>query len=321
MVALSVFIKIRVALYSYFKLIARGFDEMKKALFVYNPKAGKAGIVGCLSDVLDTITKRGYEITIYPTQCQGDGEVKVKEREDIYDRIICSGGDGTLDEIVTGMMNSSKKLPVGYIPAGSTNDFARSVNIPRDMREAASVAAGDNIFKCDIGKFNDRFFVYVAAFGMFTDVTYETDQNLKNMFGYAAYVAEAVKRIQSIKAVPLTIKYDDEVIQDNFIVGMVSNSNSIGGLRTLPGPDVSLNDGRFEVLLIKEPNDIFEMNSIVPAIFDRKIKSECVISFKCDSISIVSDEPIAWTLDGEFGGNVTKAEINNLHEAFDIVVP
>lgn len=294
---------------------------MKKALFIYNPKAGKAGIVNSLSDVVDNITKSGFEITIYPTQCQGDGEVKVLEREDIYDRIICSGGDGTLDEIVTGMMNSGKILPVGYIPAGSTNDFARSVNIPKDMREASVVAAGDNIYKCDIGKFNDRYFVYVAAFGMFTEVTYETDQNLKNMFGYAAYLAEAVKSIQSIKATPLKILYDDNEINGNFLVGMISNSNSIGGLRTLPGPDVSLNDGLFEVLLVKEPEDIFELNSIIPAILDRKIKSECVISFKCEKIKIIADEPVAWTLDGEFGGSVREVDISNMHEAFEIAVP
>jgi len=294
---------------------------MKKVLFIYNPKAGKAEIASHLSDIVDIISRNGYEITIYPTKCQGDGEVRSKERVDGYDRIICSGGDGTLDEIVTGVMESGTKLPIGYIPAGSTNDFGRSLGIPKDMKMAAMVASKDNLFKCDIGKFNDRYFVYVAAFGLFTDVTYETDQSLKNIFGYAAYLAEAVKRLQTIKAIPLTIKYDDQVIQDNFLVGMISNSNSVGGFSALTGPDVELDDGLFEVLLIREPDNILEFNTIAPAILDRKIKSDCVYTFRCSSIFIQSDEPISWTLDGEYGGTVSKAEILDLHEEIEFVVP
>ena len=294
---------------------------MKQLLFIYNPKAGKSGIVNCLSDVVDTFVKHGYEVTIYPTQCQGDGEVKVSENITKYDRIICSGGDGTLDEIVTGMLESGHQIPIGYIPAGSTNDFARSVKIPRNMRKAAEVAISDNSFKCDIGKFNDRYFVYVAAFGMFTDVTYATDQNLKNRIGYAAYLAEAMKKLQSIQSIPLTIRYDDTVIQGNFLVGMISNSNSVGGMKALPGPNVELNDGLFEVLLVKEPENVIELNSIPPAILDRRLKSDCVVTFKCSSMSIMSDEPIPWTLDGEFGGNVNNVQISNLQTAVEFIVP
>lgn len=294
---------------------------MKKLLFVYNPKAGKSGIVNCLSDVVDTFVKKGYEVTIYPTQCRGDGEVKVRESGKNYDRLVCSGGDGTLDEIVTGLLASETNLPIGYIPAGSTNDFARSIKIPRNMRKAAEVAVSDNLFKCDIGKFNDRYFVYVAAFGLFTDVTYETDQNLKNVLGYAAYVAEAVKRLQSITAIPLTITYDDEVITGNFLVGMITNSNSVGGMKALTGPNVELNDGLFEVLLVREPENVIELNSIAPAILDRRLKSDCVITFKCSKISIQSDEPIPWTLDGEFGGNVNNVNIVNMNQLVEFVVP
>lgn len=294
---------------------------MKDILFIYNPKAGKAGIVGNLSDILEILSEEDTEVTVYPTKCQGDGEVKAKNRRDGYERIICSGGDGTLDEIVTGVMESGKKIPIGYIPAGSTNDFGRSIGIPKDMRAAARVAVGNNFFKCDIGKFNDRYFVYVAAFGLFTDVTYETDQNLKNIFGYAAYLGEALKRLQTIKPIPLTITYDDNVIADNFLVGMISNSNSVGGLHSLPGPDVELDDGLFEVLLIKEPNNVIELNSIAPAIFDRRIKSDCVITFRCASITVRADEPISWTLDGEYGGTVAEARICDLHEEIEFIVP
>lgn len=295
--------------------------DMRKVLFIYNPKAGKAGIVSCLSDVVTTISNNDFEITIYPTKCHGDGVKKTREDCKGYDRIICSGGDGTLDEVVTGVMEAGVNIPIGYIPAGSTNDYGRSINIPKDMRQAAVVASGDNLFRSDIGKFNDRYFVYVAAFGMFTDVTYETDQNLKNVLGYAAYLAEGIKRLQTVKAIPLKITYDDEVLADNFLVGVISNSNSIGGMKALPGPDVDLTDGKFEVLLVKAPESVLDLNAIALAILDRRIKSEHVITFKCSEISIVSDEPIPWTLDGEFGGSVSNVAIKNLHEAVEFVVP
>lgn len=294
---------------------------MRRDFFIYNPKAGRAGLSNCLSAVIEELSGEDNELTVYPTKCQGDGEVKAREKVKNYDRIICSGGDGTLDEIVTGVMESGCKVPIGYIPAGSTNDFARSIGIPKDMVKAAKVASGDNYFRSDIGKFNDRYFVYVAAFGLFTDVTYETDQNLKNMFGYAAYVAEAVKRIQTVKSIPMKIEYDDKVICENFLVGMISNSTSVGGLSVLPGHDVDLQDGLFEVLLVKAPESVIELNAIAPAILDPRIKSNCVIRFKCSEITFTTDEPIAWTLDGEFGGNVDNVSIVNLNEAVEFVVP
>lgn len=293
---------------------------MKKLLFIYNPKAGRAAIGNHLGDIIDIFTKGGYEVTIYPTQCQGDGEVRVKERYHDFDRIVVSGGDGTLDEIVTGLMDVKAKVPVGYIPAGSTNDFARSLGLPKMMRKSAQIAVKGKDFLCDIGQFNDRYFVYVAAFGLFTDVTYETDQNLKNRLGYAAYLAEAVKRLKSLEVLPLTITYDGNVIRDNFLVGMITNSASVGGIKGITGPDVQLDDGLFEVLLVKAPESLMDLNLIPPAILDRRIKSDCVLSFKCEKILVESDEPISWTLDGEFGGCVDKAQISNIKRGLNITV-
>lgn len=293
---------------------------MKKLLFIYNPKAGRAAIGNHLGDIIDIFTKGGYEVTIYPTQCQGDGEVRVKERYRDFDRIVVSGGDGTLDEIVTGLMDVKAKVPVGYIPAGSTNDFARSLGLPKMMRKSAQIAVKGKDFLCDIGQFNDRYFVYVAAFGLFTDVTYETDQNLKNRLGYAAYLAEAVKRLKSLEVLPLTITYDGNVIRDNFLVGMITNSASVGGIKGITGPDVQLDDGLFEVLLVKAPESLMDLNLIPPAILDRRIKSDCVLSFKCEKILVESDEPISWTLDGEFGGCVDMAQISNIKRGLNITV-
>lgn len=293
---------------------------MKNLLFIYNPKAGKGSIGAHVSDVVDTFVKSGYRVTVYPTQCPGDGEACAREWVKDYDRIVCAGGDGTLDEVVTGVMRAGVSIPIGYLPTGSTNDFARSMGIPRIVSRASVKAAGDNKFCCDLGRFNDRYFVYVAAFGLFTEVTYETDQNMKNIFGYSAYVAEAVKRLASIRSIPLRITYDQNVITGNFLVGLITNSDSVGGMKRLTGPDVKLNDGVFEVMLVKAPDNISDLTLMGPAILDRRIRSDNVICFKCSDITFDSDEPIPWNLDGEFGGFVDHAVINNIHEAVEFVV-
>lgn len=293
---------------------------MKDLLFIYNPRAGKGSIGTHLGDIIDIFTNGGYRVTVYPTKCHGDGEVVAGQWCEEFDRIVCAGGDGTLDEIVTGVMTAGVRKPIGYLPTGSTNDFGRSIGIPKSIRRAAATAVSDKLFKCDLGKFNSRYFVYVAAFGLFTDVTYETDQSMKNIFGYTAYLAEAVKRLPSIRSIPLRITYDDKVISDNFLVGLVTNSDSVGGIKGITGPDVKLDDGVFEVLLVRAPDNILEFNLIAPAILDRRIKSDNVICFRCSNILIESDEPIAWTLDGEFGGMVDRAEIENMHEAVEFVI-
>ena len=293
---------------------------MRNLLFIYNPKAGKGNIGNHLDAIVNTFTKAGYKVTIYPTQCQGDGEVFAGKYAGDYDRIVCAGGDGTLDEIVTGVMSQDVRIPIGYIPTGSTNDFARSIGLPRTIKKAAARASGDKLFKCDIGKFNSRYFVYVAAFGLFTDVTYETDQGLKNIFGYSAYLSEALKRLPGARSIPLRVTYDDTVIADNFIVGLVTNSDSVGGMKAIPGPDVKLDDGIFEVMLVRSPDNLFDFNLIPPAILDRRIRSENVICFKCSKLMIESDEPIPCNLDGEFGGMVDRVEIENMHEAAEFVI-
>ncbi|MBO4904939.1 MAG: YegS/Rv2252/BmrU family lipid kinase [Lachnospiraceae bacterium] len=293
---------------------------MKDLLFIYNPKAGKGSIGTHLGDIIDIFSEAGYRITVYPTRCRGDGEVIARQWGSGFDRIVCAGGDGTLDEIVTGVMASGVKVPIGYLPTGSTNDFARSIGIPKSIRRAARTAVSNDLFKCDLGRFNSRYFVYVAAFGLFTDVTYETDQNMKNIFGYTAYLAEAVKRLPTVRSIPLRITYDGNVISDSFLVGLVTNSDSVGGIKGITGPDVKLDDGVFEVLLVRAPDNLLELNLIPPAILDRRIRSDNVISFRCSNMTIESDEPISWTLDGEFGGQVDRAVIENMHEAVEFVV-
>ena len=210
----------------------------KKMLFVYNPKAGKAMIRNKLADILDIFTAGGYEITIIPTQKHGDATEIVKNRSDVYDVVVCSGGDGTLDEVVNGMLLSDHRTPLGYIPAGSTNDYGESLGLSKNMVQAAETAVSGRDYSCDMGLFNDDVFVYIAAFGLFTDVSYETDQEMKNVLGHLAYVLEGMKRLSNIRSFPMKVTHDGEVIEDEFIFGMVTNSRSVGGFKNITGKNV-----------------------------------------------------------------------------------
>ena len=273
-----------------------------KLLFVFNPRSGKGLIREHLVDIVDVMVKAGYEVTIYTTQAQGDAIKKIKEEAKNYDRVVCSGGDGTLDEVVTGMQQSEVNVPIGYIPAGSTNDFANSLGIPKDMVEAARVAVGDKPFPCDVGYFNGDTFVYVAAFGIFTEVSYKTPQQLKNVLGHAAYILEGAKQLHDIPSFTMQVEHDGEVFQDKFIFGMVTNSISVGGFKGMTGDDVKLDDGVFEVTLIKSPRNPIELNRILASLTNLIDDTDLIYTFKTNDLHIISKDKVAWTLDGEFGG-------------------
>ncbi len=288
--------------------------SVKKMLFIYNPLSGKSQIRSNLLDIIDIFVKAGYEVTAHPTQCRGDATRTVIDREPIYDIVVCSGGDGTLDEVVTGMMHSQERIPIGYIPAGSTNDFATSIHIPNNMRKAADTVVEGKDFLCDIGEFNDRNFVYIAAFGLFTDVSYETRQDMKNLLGHMAYMLEGMKRLSTIDSYHMKIKYDGGVIEDEFMYGMITNSVSVGGFRVITGNKIKFDDGVFEVTLIKKPSNPIELNEIAASFVDRRINSECMYSFKASWLDIETDN-VNWTLDGEYGGNPTKIRIADAKQA------
>ena len=292
---------------------------MKKVLFVFNPHSGKAQIKNFLLEIVDTMVKAECEVTIYPTQSQGDAARVVAEASEEYEVIVCSGGDGTLDEAVTGMMRREKQLPLGYIPAGSTNDFATSLGIPRDMVRAAETAVTGESFRCDIGAFNEDYFVYVAAFGLFTEVSYKTSQEWKNMLGHAAYILEGAKRLYDIPSFLMQVEYNNKRVQDEFIFGMISNSTSVGGFKGMTGKDVLLDDGVFEVTLIKKPRNPIELNEIIASLINLVDDTDMVYSFKTSEVKFLARSPIAWTLDGEFGGEHKEFAVKNLRQAIEIV--
>ena len=299
---------------------------MKKLLLVYNQRAGKEMLKPRLSDVLDIFVKAGYEVTVHPTQAYRDAYYQIKEYEvGKYDLIACSGGDGTIDEVATGMMKRREMgkdvVPVGYIPAGTTNDFAKSLHIPRKPLAAADNAVKGVPFPCDIGKFNDSVFVYIAAFGIFTDVSYETDQAVKNVLGHMAYILEGAKRIFNIPSYKIKVEHDGEVIEDEFIFGMVTNSRSVGGFSNMVGKNIVFDDGLFEVTLIKTPKNPIALQEIIAALLIEQVDTKHMYTFKTKKITFDSVEEIPWTLDGEFGGEQDYVEIENVQKAMEIMVP
>lgn len=293
---------------------------MKKLLFVFNPFSGKAQIKNHLFEIVDTMVKAGYEVTVYPTQCAGDAKEKVLKDAEKYDLVVCSGGDGTLDETVTGLMNCKKRIPLGYIPAGSTNDFATSLGIAKDMVEAAKTAVSGVPFSCDIGNFNGDNFVYVAAFGLFTGVSYKTSQEWKNVLGHAAYILEGIKSLHEIPSFLMQVEFNNCCIQDEFILGMITNSTSVGGFKGMTGTDVKLDDGFFEVTLIKKPKNPIELNEIIASLVNLVDDTNMIYSFKTKNVRFIAKKAVPWTLDGEYGGDHIEVEINNQIQAIDIVV-
>lgn len=293
---------------------------MKKLLFVVNGHSGKGQIKNKLLDIIDIMIKEGYHVQVHTTQEREDATKVVREQAKYYDLVVCSGGDGTLDEAVTGMMQSEVRTPLGYIPAGSTNDFANSLEIPKDMIQAAKTAVLGVPFSCDVGEFNGDYFIYVAAFGIFTDVSYATSQELKNALGHVAYILEGAKRLHTIKSYHMRVEYDGNEIEGDFLLGMITNSTSVGGFKNMTGKDVKLDDGMFEVTLIHKPQNIIELNTIIASLTNLKDETDLIDSFRADSVKFYSEEEIPWTLDGEFGGDHKEVQIKDHCKAVDIMI-
>ena len=292
----------------------------KKMLFIFNPRSGKGSIKTRLMDILDIFVKGGYEVTVHPTQAYMDGFKIAKKKAGEYDLVVVSGGDGTLDEIVSGILRVGCKTPIGYIPAGSTNDFANSMHISKNMLQAATDIVEGIPHAFDVGKFNDDFFVYIATFGLFTDVSYETNQDLKNILGHAAYILEGTQRIFNIKSYKLKVLSEEAELEGDFIFGMISNSTSVGGFKKLTGPDVMLDDGVFEVMFIRMPRNLLDLNEIIASLVSGN-DTKMIEAFKTSALTVICEEEVPWTLDGEYGGEHMKVEIKNLKHSVEIMLP
>ena len=292
----------------------------KKLLFIYNPHAGKGKIKSQLSDIIELFVKHDYEVVVYSTKGKKDAKKIVIDclKRQKYEYIVCSGGDGTLNEVINGIMNCENKPKIGYIPSGTTNDYAYSLKVPKNMLKATQVVLNEALLSCDIGSFNEEYFTYSAAFGLFTDAAYETPQYSKNMLGRLAYILEGIKRLPNWKSYRLDIINEDKVISDNFIYGMVTNTHSIGGFRGITGKGVLLDDGLFEAIFIKTPQNVSDLQSIINDLLKGKLNSDQIISFPIKEIYIRSEELVPWSIDGEYGGELQTVCIKNCKQAISI---
>lgn len=297
--------------------------KKKQMLLIINPRSGREKIRLKLLDILDAYTGAGYQIQVYVTQKSLDARDAVLKYGGKKDLIVCSGGDGTLNEVISGMMELTKPVALGYIPAGSTNDFASSLKLPKQMMPAALNAVNGIPRAVDIGRFcEDSYFAYVAGFGAFTEVSYMTPQDKKNLLGHQAYILEGVKSLASIKSYVMKVTSPAETIEGEFIYGMVTNTVSVGGFKGLINQNVSLSDGLFEVLLIRMPKTPLEFSSIVTGLLMREEEtSDLIYKFKASELHIEAQEPVDWVLDGEFGGSKTAVSIRNLPRQIEILCP
>ena len=290
--------------------------------FVVNLVAGKAAISDKLGKIIDEFIKADFQVTVHTTQSGDDAADAARYAcEQHFDLLVCAGGDGTLSQCLQGIMRCEKRIPIGYIPAGSTNDFAKSLGIPKDTMEAVRIITSGTPMPCDIGSLNGVYFSYIVAFGAFTNITYETSQQIKNIFGRSAYFLNGITQLTNINSRLMRIEYDGNVIEDNFVFGMVANTASVAGLFSMN--DFMLDDGQFEVVLIKKPANPLQLQRIIHSLLNMSedIDRDYIRFFRASRIMFISlnGEPISWTRDGEYGGEFSVNTICNHNRAVSFI--
>ena len=288
-------------------------------LFILNPCAGTKKASRSLPDILAVFNRADFDVRVYITQSAGDASRAVKTMSAGMDLVVCCGGDGTFNETITGLIRSGTDVPVGYIPAGSTNDFARSLDLETDVIKAAQAVISGSAQCFDIGMFAQRYFTYIASFGAFTRASYATPQNLKNALGHTAYVLEGLQELGQIKPVRLEITLDEEVLEDEFIFGAVCNSTSVAGVLTLDPEQVDMSDGLFEVLLIRPPKDLSDLSKCIQALTKQTYDSPMITFRSAKQLLVRSESELPWSLDGEKEDGSRQVLIRNLHRAIRLV--
>ena len=296
----------------------------KKVLFIMNPRSGTMQAAKLLSDILRRFSDSGYMTSVLMTTARGDATMFTETYAKDYDMLVVSGGDGTFNEAIDGLMNVELDMPIGYIPSGSTNDFANGLGLPKTILEAAEKVTTGKERILDIGEFNGRHFSYVASFGAFTSTTYTVPQNLKNILGHTAYILSGIKDIVNIHPIHAKIvtdkgTADEKMVEGDYLFGAVCNSTSVGGIIHLNEEYVDMNDGKMEVLLIKMPRDIIEMNAILGSMMINDLDTKHIDFFSAKNIEIEIDEGTHWTLDGEYEEGAKNIEIKTLESAIKII--
>ncbi len=292
---------------------------MKQLLFILNPKAGMRKANRVLADILDVFNRADYDVHIYVTSGQQDGLEAVKRLAPGMDLVVCCGGDGTLNETVAGLLSTGLDIPVGYIPAGSTNDFANSMKLSADPVQAARQIVEGTPYPLDVGCFGQRHFTYVASFGAFAKASYTTPQNVKNALGHTAYVLEGILELTQIRKIHLRLELDGEALEDDYLFGAICNSTSVGGILTLDPEQVDMADGKFEVLLVRAPKDLGEVAECISAVQKQQYNCRMMTFRSASCVKVLSAEALDWTLDGEKGPTCDQVTVTNLHHAVRLV--
>lgn len=295
----------------------------RSLLIIMNPCAGQRHATRALGAVIGVLQSGGYRCTVLLTEKPGDGTRLAQQYGGAYDVVVAVGGDGTLNEVVAGMQAAGLQTPIGYLPAGSTNDFASSLGLPGDLTDAAQIIATGQPHALDVGMFNDRLFTYVASFGAFTRASYATPQSVKNALGHLAYILEGMKDLPNIRSTHMRMQIDDgEQLEGDYIFGAISNSTSLGGLLKLDPSVVDMNDGLLELLLIRLPVDLVELAQILAALNSRRYDATDCITFRsAHRIEIEADPEICWTLDGERADGAAHLTVRNRHDAIRLFLP
>ena len=292
---------------------------MKKMLLVLNPYSGQKKAPKVLTEIIAMFNRAGYSVQVYVTAGPGDAVKEVAQVCHEVDLVVCCGGDGTFNETISGLIQSGSDTPVGYIPSGSTNDFASSLKLPSDILEAAQdILLGEPV-AYDAGKFGDRYFSYVASFGAFTRASYATPQNIKNALGHTAYVLEGIQELSQIRKEHLRLEIDGRIVEDDFLFGAICNSTSVGGILTLDPEVVDLRDGLLEILLVRAPENLMELRECILAVQSQKYNCAMITFCSARHIRIFADPEMPWTLDGEREDGHSVVEVRPEHLAYRLM--
>ena len=289
-------------------------------LFIVYPRAGRTRSTAPLFDAVAHFCASGYLVDLRLTQAREDATRLARELGGKFDAVVCCGGDGTLNETVTGLMDLPSPPPLGYIPAGSTNDFAASLHLPDQPLEAARVITASGGRPLDVGSFNGRPFIYVASFGAFTRASYSAPQNVKNDLGHLAYILEGVKDLSTLRPYRASVATEEECFDGEFLFGAVTNATSVGGLVKLKEDQVCLDDGLFELLLIPNPKSIADLQGLARSLLLQDFTGGGVIFRHVHTLTVQTPEDLPWALDGEFDPGGAQVEIHNLHRRLTFLI-
>lgn len=290
-------------------------------MLIVNPNAGRRLGEKIAKQVFGWFNDSGFKCTLFLTQKRGGGTELVLKHSSDFDTIVCIGGDGTLNEVINGIIKSGSNIPLGYIPAGSTNDFAGSLNISRNPETAVKNIINGQPVKIDAGKFGDRYFSYVASFGMFTKASYATPQNMKNTLGRLSYFIEGAKEITNIRAEQLLIEADEQKFEGKYIFGAISNSKSIGGLVKYDSSTVDFSDGMLEMMLIKKTDSIVNLAKVLHCLKNKNYNNPYIDFYRAKQFKIITDDNLGWSLDGEFASGTNKFQISCAHQKINLICP